>query len=160
MGSSAQGCPAISRDVVVQAARSLRISGSAASSTARLITALCDSSTSADDLSLRIERDPVLCARVLRVANSAYYGQQSSVSTVRRALLVLGLNAVRAIAAAACIDQILPARVAALPDLDAVLRHSLATALAAETLALKERPAIAAEAFIAGLLHNMGVIVQ
>jgi HD-like signal output (HDOD) protein len=150
----------ISSRTVVQAARSLRLLGAAAGTAAKLVAHLCNSGMSADDLSLRIESDPVLCARVLRVANAAYYGQQRSVTTIRRALLVLGLNTVRGVAAAACIDQAIPSRLAALPDPAALGRHGLATALAAEMLAMGEIPEMATEAFIAGLLHNLGVVIQ
>lgn len=152
--------PVICRAALLEAASSLRLVGATASASARLIRMLCDETVGADELSIRIERDPVLCARVLRVANSAFYAQQRSVTSIRRALLVVGLNAVRGIAAAACIDQVMPPRVAALPDTPALLRHSLATGLASEMLAACRFPALMAEAFIAGLLHNLGVIIQ
>ena len=45
-------------------------------------------------------------------------------------------------------------------DLDALLHHSYATAAAAESLARVQHSALAAEAFIAGLLHNLGILVQ
>jgi HD-like signal output (HDOD) protein len=152
--------PLIRRATLLEAAGSLRLVGATASASARLIRLLCDETVGADELSIRIERDPVLCARVLRVANSPFYAQQRSVTSIRRALLVVGLNAVRGIAAAACIDQVMPPRVAALPDISALLRHSLATGLASEMLAACRSPALMAEAFIAGLLHNLGVIIQ
>jgi HD-like signal output (HDOD) protein len=150
----------VSTSAVLEAAKTLRLRGAGAGSAARLVTALCNSSMSADDLALRIESDPVLCARVLRVANSAYYGQHRSVTTIRRALMVLGMNTVRGVATAACIDEAIPSRLAALPDCAAFRRHGLATALAAEMLAMDEAPQMAAEAFIAGLLHNLGVLIQ
>ena len=152
--------PVICRAALLEAASSLRLVGATASASARLIRMLCDETVGADELSIRIERDPVLCARVLRVANSAYYAQQRSVTSIRRALIVVGLNAVRGIAAAACIDQVMPPRIAALPDTSALLRHSLATGLASEMLAACRFPALMTEAFIAGLLHNLGVIIQ
>ena len=134
--------PVICRAALLEAATSLRLVGATASASARLIRMLCDETVGADELSIRIERDPVLCARVLRVANSAFYAQQRSVTSIRRALLVVGLNAVRGIAAAACIDQVMPPRVAALPDTPALLRHSLATGLASEMLAACRFPAL------------------
>jgi HD-like signal output (HDOD) protein len=45
-------------------------------------------------------------------------------------------------------------------DMQAVVRHSLATAAAAEALASLARPPAASEAFIAGLMHNLGIAVQ
>jgi HD-like signal output (HDOD) protein len=152
--------PPICQATLLEAARSLRLVGGTASQSACLIRMLCDETVGADELSIRIERDPVLCARVLRIANSSFYAQQRSVTSIRRALLVVGLNAVRGIAAAACIDQVMPPRVAALPDTPALLRHSLATGLASEMLAAWRFPGLVNEAFIAGLLHNLGVTIQ
>ena len=148
------------RQSVLQAAESLRLTGLNASAASQLVRMLCDDTLSADELSLRIEREPVLSARVLRVANSAFYGQQRTVTTMRRAVLVLGVNALRGVAAAACINQVVPSRVAGLPDASLWLHHSLATALACEMLASRTAPELSPGAFIAGLLHNLGVLIQ
>jgi HD-like signal output (HDOD) protein len=148
------------RKTVLQAAASLRLTGLNAPASAHLITMLCDETVAADELALRIEREPVLSARVLRVANSAFYGQQRTVVTMRRAVLVLGVNALRGIAAAACICQVVPSRLAVLPDVSSWLQHSLATALASEMLASRRAPELSPGAFIAGLLHNLGVLLQ
>jgi HD-like signal output (HDOD) protein len=148
------------RKSVLQAAASLRLTGLNASASSHLIAMLCDETISADELSLRIEREPVLSARVLRIANSAFYGQQRTVTTLRRAVQVLGVNALRGVAAAACIDQVVPSRMAVLPDAAAWLHHSLATALASEMLAGRSAPELSPVAFIAGLLHNLGVLIQ
>jgi HD-like signal output (HDOD) protein len=148
------------RKSVLQAAASLRLTGVNASASSQLIAMLCDETLSADELSLCIEREPVLSARVLRIANSAFYGQQRTVTTLRRAVLVLGVNALRGVAAAACIDQVVPSRVAGLPDAPAWLHHSLATALGSEILAGRSAPELRPVAFTAGLLHNLGVLVQ
>jgi HD-like signal output (HDOD) protein len=134
--------------------------GSGRSSPARLISQLCDERLTADDLVARIEAHPVLSARVLKVANSPYYGQGGSVATVKRALLLLGLNAVRGIAAAACIRQAMPHRMGVIPDLPAIMKHSLATAVACDMLAAAALPSLAPDAFIAGLIHNLGTVVQ
>jgi HD-like signal output (HDOD) protein len=160
MSTAIPGKTCIGQARLLEAAGLLRLVGATASSSARLVRMLCDETVGPDELSIRIERDPVLCARVLRVANSSFYAQQRSVTSVRRAVLVVGLNAVRGIAAAACIDQVMPPRVAALPDTPALLRHSLAAGLASEMLATYRSPELMAEAFIAGLLHNLGVIIQ
>jgi HD-like signal output (HDOD) protein len=98
---------------------------------------------------------------VLRVANSAYYGKQRSITTIRRAVFVLGLDAVRGVAAAACVDRAAPRRGRRLlPDIPAFLGHTLATAVGAELLSRYNSGPLAAEAFVAGVLHNLGVAVQ
>lgn len=152
MGSS---CTAI-----IEAADALHIGGTAGSSAARLISQLCDERLTADELVARIEAHPVLCARVLKVANSPYYGQRATVASIKRALFLLGLNAVRGIAAAACIRQVMPHRSGTVPDMPALMTHSLATAIACDMLATIAMPSLTPDAFIAGLLHNLGTVVQ
>jgi HD-like signal output (HDOD) protein len=100
-------------------------------------------------------------ARVLRVANSSYYGHPRSITTMERALFVLGRDAVRGIAAATCFDRTMARSMKGTAiDIKAVARHSLTTAAAAEALATIARRPMASEAFIAGLLHNLGIAVQ
>jgi HD-like signal output (HDOD) protein len=148
------------RAAILEAANALQLDSSGRNSPARLIGQLCDEGLTADELAARIEAHPILCARVLKVANSPYYGQGGSVATIKRALLLLGLNAVRGIAAAACIRQAMPHRIGLIPDLPAILTHSLATAIACDRLAAAALPSLAPDAFIAGLIHNLGTVVQ
>ena len=150
----------IGRAAIREAAAALCMAEAGTSSPARLISLLCDERLSGDELAAKIEAHPVLSARVLQVANSPYYGQVKSVGTIKRALQLLGLNAIRGIAAAAFIDQVIPRRIATLPDTPSLLRHSLATAIACERLATKVNPVLAPDAFIAGLIHNLGTVIQ
>jgi len=150
----------IGRAAIREAAAALCMAEAGTSSPARLISLLCDERLSGDELAAKIEAHPVLAARVLQVANSPYYGQVKSVGTIKRALQLLGVNAIRGIAAAAFIDQVIPRRIATLPDTPSLLRHSLATAIACEMLAARVDPLLASDAFIAGLIHNLGTVVQ
>ena len=126
-----------------------------------LLAALCDLQADADVIASLVDREPGLAARVLRVANSAFYGNARGVTTVGRALLVLGFDAVRGIAAAACMDRgLIKPHEGAIIDFAAVVRHSLGTAVAAEHLARLGHRELAGEAFVAGLLHNLGLPIQ
>lgn len=145
---------------ILEAAQALRMADSGPNSPASLIGALCDDNVGGDELAARIEAQPVLCARVLQVANSPYYGQAKTVANIPRALMLLGVNAVRGIAAAASVDQVMPRSLDCLPDIPAILRHSLATAIAGEMLASMTHPLAARDAFLAGLLHNLGIGIQ
>jgi HD-like signal output (HDOD) protein len=125
------------------------------------MAALCNPQVVASEVSRLIGQQPGLYARVLRVANSPYHGQGRSITSVDRAIVVLGFDAVRGIAAAACLDRTMPRKnQPSLIDLESVLQHSIATGAAAQSLARICRPALAGEAFIAGLLHNLGILVQ
>lgn len=145
----------------LKAATAMGALGANAQSGPKLLAVLCDPQVKSAVVAQWVDQDPVISARVLRVANSPYYGQTRSVTTIARALLLLGLDAVRGIAAAACLDRTL-SRGGALVALDvhAVMQHSLASAVAADMLARACRPELSGAAFIGGLLHNFGVVIQ
>ncbi len=107
-----------------------------------------------------INAAPGIALRVLKVANSAYYGRSGQIDSVERAILTLGLDVVRAVASVACLDRGLaaPGRVALVsgPEL---MRHSLATAIAAKELAQRIDPERGCEIFMAGLLHDLGYLL-
>lgn len=112
-----------------------------------------DPRSSAADLARLIEADPVLSARVMRLANAPYYGLSRKVGSASRAVVLLGFSTVRALAVSAACSL--------LAD-DASLgpagfwSHSVATAAAASVVA-GELGAPAGEAFSCGLLHDIGV---
>lgn len=152
---------AIGLTEILKAATAMGALGANAQSGQKLLAVLCDPQVKSAVVAQWVDQDPMISARVLRVANSPYYGQTRSVTTIARALLLLGLDAVRGIAAAACLDRTL-SRGGALVALDvhAVMQHSLASAVAADMLARACRPALSGAAFIGGLLHNFGVVIQ
>lgn len=153
--------PPINSAQIHKAATSLGMLGAGADSAPRILSALCNPDLRTDELVSLVERQPALYARVLRVANSAYYGQARSITNIDRALVLLGLDSVRGIVAAACLDRVGPRKGEDGPvDMQALVQHSLATATAAESLAQIHSPALAPDAFIAGLLHNLGIIIQ
>lgn len=126
-----------------------------------LLSRLLDPGSTTGEVARLISNEPGLTARVLRVANSAYYGVSGSVATLDRAILLLGTDAVRGVAAAACLDRVAIRAISASPiDLHTLVRHSLAVAIAAEMLARQRRRELAPLAFVAGLLHDLGILVQ
>ena len=105
--------------------------------------------------------DPALAVRVLKVANSAFYGSRS-ITSIDRALTVLGAVAVAGIAMVARFDANLAPQSAASASFLALRRHSLMTAVAAKALAarLDGGPWDREAAFVLGLLHDLGWIIQ
>lgn len=103
----------------------------------------------------KIEQDQGLAARVLRVANSAFYGLSSSVSAVNEAVVVLGFNTVRSLAMAAGIVKLFPSSTEDRLDRLAFWQHAIGTGICARVLAehLGHDPR---SAFSAGLLHDIG----
>jgi putative nucleotidyltransferase with HDIG domain len=121
------------------------------------ILRLADSAkASTSDLARIVEADPVLSLRVVQLANSASYGLGGTVTSVGRAVALLGFSTVRALAASALL---------AMPDDAEDTRfesgywsHSLATAIAASVIA-RRTSVPAGDAFTVGLLHDLGSAV-
>ncbi|MEO6079648.1 MAG: HDOD domain-containing protein [Steroidobacteraceae bacterium] len=151
----------ISNADIVKAASAMGVLGGGAQTAHRILAALCDPDLDSRQIADLILREPGLAARVLKVANSAYYGQARNIATLDRALMVLGLDAVRGIAAAACLDRSIASRTQfGAIDPRALVNHCVASAFAAEQLAKISGHGSAAEAFMAALLHDFGVPIQ
>jgi len=108
---------------------------------------------SAHELAQAISSDPALTARVLRVANSAYYGFPRRITTIRDAVVLLGFRQVRSTLLATCVMRSMPSY----DGIDAFTfwRHSVSIGLLAE-LAARAVGTHQEEAFTAGVLHNVG----
>lgn len=106
----------------------------------------------------KLGQDQGLTARVLRVANSPFYGLSSKVGSVGEAVVVLGFHHVRSLVAAAGIINQFPASEGNGFDRLAFWQHGLGTAVCAQVLA-KALGRDQALAFTAGLLHDVGRLV-
>src|ERR1700688_2936508 len=98
----------------------------------RLLWMLEDPRTSAADLGRLIESDPALSTQVIRVSNTAFYGLSDKDSSAWRAVTVLGLATVRAIATTAAFD-LFSEKGRSVPD--DFWPHSVTTAAAAAAIA-------------------------
>jgi HD-like signal output (HDOD) protein len=126
----------------------------------QLLRSLRDESVSGAEFSRQLAQDVVLVAEVIREANGPCYRPSTPVRTIEGAVMLLGQNGMRMLLARVAFRPIIStqsghfARQAA----PLVWRQSEACALAASMLA----PAMRAnpfEAYLAGLLHNVGLIV-
>ena len=149
------------RERVLRAASTIGALGGGATAAPELLGTLCSAATTARDISRLLGREPALYARVLRIANSSFYGQSRSVASIEKAIVLLGLDAIRGIVAAACLDRFGP-RASSSAGINSthIVAHSLATAVAADAISARLSPDGANDAFLAGLLHNLGVFVQ
>lgn len=112
------------------------------------------------DLNRVISRDQSLTARVLRLANSAYYGFARRISTVTDAVILLGFNTVRNLVMAASVHRVLDREVPGYELARGELwQHSLTAAMTARLLARQARYRQHEQAFVAGLLHDIGKVV-
>jgi len=113
---------------------------------------------SIDELSQTIERDPALAARVLKTANSGFYGRPRSVKRVRDAVVILGLRSVKTLALGFSLVGDLRKQGGRNDLQSAVWQRSLLTATAARAIATRAALPCGDEAFLGGLLHLLGVI--
>jgi len=125
---------------------------------ARINQLVQDPNTSAADINEVLSNDLALSSRLLKLANSSYYGFPSKISSVTHAVVLLGYNTVRNVALSAFVIDALEAR-----DLPFGYRpfwaHSVATAAAASTLLRPRSRQLADDGFICGLLHDIGKVV-
>ncbi len=109
-----------------------------------------------------MKHDPTLTTRVLKVVNSAFYGLPGQVADVKRAIILLGQYEVRNIAVSTSVGQMFTGpKIPNLFDAKDLWRHSLAVALAARKVPdPKDKSPSRDEMFLAGLLHDLGLIVE
>ncbi|HNT36459.1 MAG TPA: HDOD domain-containing protein, partial [bacterium] len=127
---------------------------------AEILETIADEASSASDLTVLLEQDHAISARVLRLANSAFYGLRTRVDSIRRAVVVIGFDAVRHLALATTVFDALARRqqFALVPE--DFWMHSLGAAKAAQIIAGRYcREASSDGCFTAGLLHDLGKYV-
>jgi HD-like signal output (HDOD) protein len=130
----------------------------------QLLRSLRDDSMSSAELSRQLAQDVVLVAEAIREANGPIYRPAKPVRTIEAAIMLLGQNGMRMLLARVAFRPIMSnqsGRFAAglAPH---VWRQSEACALAASMLAQAQHPPLRAnpfEAYLAGLLHHVGLIV-
>ena len=112
------------------------------------------------DLAQVINMDPSISERVLRLVNSASYSLKHNVTSVDQALLLLGMDAVKNIALSASIYQVFNKTKGSLAfNVKLFWWHSLNCGVVARIMAQKLKYPSPDEAFLAGLLHDIGKLV-
>lgn len=119
-----------------------------------LVESLGHEELSAAQYAAKISRDQALAAKILRLANSSFYGRGRQVRSVPEAITLLGLRTVRGAVTAAGLAGSFRRH----PGFDQITfwRHSLGSALCAQALAGELRRDDADVAFTVGLLHDIG----
>jgi len=116
---------------------------------------------SAQELNNIISIDPVLTGRILKLINSAYYSLPNQITSIVRAIVMLGINTVKNLALSTSIVNTINKRenFNAL-DMDGFWRHSICVGVLAKTFANKMGVTLKLqeEYFVAGLLHDIGKI--
>jgi putative nucleotidyltransferase with HDIG domain len=148
-----------SKDTIASAIESFP----AMSSTALKVLELLQPSNwnaNADEIEKVIRYDQGLTANILKLVNSAYYGLNGTVGSIRQAVTRLGWKRMRYLVMASAVNALMDDPVPGY-DLErgALWRHSVAAAVVAETLVERAKINDADEAFTAALLHDIGKLV-
>jgi putative nucleotidyltransferase with HDIG domain len=106
-----------------------------------------------------IARDPGLTARLLRLANSPMFGLSSRVERLSQAVHLIGTRQLRELALAATVVDLISAGPGKKERIQAFLHHSTATGLFARAIAGRRRETDVERFFVAGLLHDLGLLV-
>lgn len=105
-----------------------------------------------------ISVSPELSSRILRVVNSAFYGFPGHIRSIERATILMGLESVKNVTIAASLTRAFLGRpVSATFSPRDLWTHSLAVAAASRLVALDMHRGLAEEAFLAGLMHDIGL---
>ncbi len=119
--------------------------------------AIADPGTSPDLVAAVIERDPAMTAKVLQLANSAFFGTNRTVNRVRDAVVYLGSDMIKALAVAAgTVAKLAPTDVPGFSIERFQCHASLVARIAAEIL---PKGVAQQDAITAGLLHDIGQLV-
>ena len=119
-----------------------------------------DPGSSLKELSGVIEHDQAIVARVLALANSAYYGLSGLVSSIQHASILLGQKTLGELITIAASSRLLSKKLKGYQlDPGDLWKHSLAVALGSRIIAEKKDTDLVEDAFIAGLLHDAGKII-
>ncbi len=125
---------------------------------AEVLRVIRNSDSSARDIAGVLMKDPGLTAKLLRLANSPYFGAGRKISSVTHAVMTMGLRATTALVLSASIYDLTGHWEGTLDRLR-FWRHSLSVAIAAREIAEKINHECPEEAFVCGLLHDLGLLV-
>lgn len=119
----------------------------------KVLSLLDDNKTPFKDISMLISSDQTLSARILRLANSPFYGFPGHVSTIPAAMVMLGAKAVKGLVLTSIIFEMTD------DDAFGFWEHSLGTATAANIIAKRIKAEKAEEISTAALLHDIGKVI-
>jgi len=129
--------------------------------TTHIIATIEDPRSSAGKLHAIVAHDPALATRILRVVNSAFYGLPGKIASVERAIAMLGSTAVKNIAVASSLGQMFRGgKLCEGFGVRDLWTHCIAVAVTARELARRMQSPLADEAFLAGLIHDIGILVE
>jgi len=125
----------------------------------KLVEMALDETCSAGELTSLIERDPSLAIRVLRLANSAFFHTREPTTSLKQAVVKVGFQRLRVMALSLSLRDTFPmAKIGAL-DYEKFWHTTLYRALIAKSFATYLKNCYPEEAFVAGLIMEIGLLI-
>jgi putative nucleotidyltransferase with HDIG domain len=151
----------LSNDQLALLAGGVGMLPSAPSAFQEILACLQNPAASLADAAQIIGRDVAMVANIMKLVNSAFFGSRRPITTIDRAVAYLGMDTLGALVLGHSVFQSGVATGIAGFNLEKLWQHSLQTAVAARAIAFSENlPAAKAdEAFLAGVLHDVGKVV-
>lgn len=122
-----------------------------------------DPMVSADRIAAILSEDPAMSVKVLKLTNSAFYGLAREIESVKQAVVIVGMEAIKNLVLSASVLDMFKGKDADHEFQEEFWRHSLATAFCSRILARKLRARGMVDpdsAFSAGLLHDIGKMIM
>jgi len=126
----------------------------------RVMEVAQDPDASAAQLKVVLEQDVSLTARVLRCVNSSLFGLRAKVTNLQTAVAYLGFNQVRNLAVTASVAEIFQGgEPIGTYRREELWKHLVSVGICARMIAMRQRLQIFEDAFLAGLLHDIGIVL-
>lgn len=130
--------------------------------TAKVLQLVNNINCSPMELTKVIKLDPVLSAKVLKVVNSSYFSFAQKITSLERAIIMLGLNTIKNLALSAAVLGQFDKKFTYAFNVQDFWKHSLAVAVTSKIIATQRKVSkmVVENYFIAGLLHDIGILVE
>jgi HD-like signal output (HDOD) protein len=126
----------------------------------QVITMVDNPNVSSSDIAKTVSLDAALVSKILKVVNSAYYGLPRKISTLTQATVILGFNTIKNIVLTASVFSVFDKNENGCHfDRTKFWEHSVGCASACKVLSKRMKLGIPEEAFVVGLIHDIGKIV-
>ena len=120
---------------------------------------ISDPGASAHDIAKVINKSPSLATLLLRVVNSPFYGFQTQIDTISRAVTVIGVREISSLALGITAIKVFKAVPEDVVDMASFIRHSVGCGIVARILAARIDIAETEQLFVCGLLHDIGRLI-
>ncbi len=135
--------------------------GSLPQSLAAVMKIINDPYATSDRIADVISKDVSLTTRVLKMVNSAHYSRSGKVTKISEAVLMMGINSIRMLTLSSSVFGMIPDReLTSKFDIRRIWRHLIETGTAARAIANEIGYDEPEEAFISGILHDIGMIIM